>query len=448
MLLQSVMYKMRKVLSLSAFFLMFTACEMPEDNLGIAVQPEEDQLNFVVVDTLTITAITIPQDSVRSDELNFGMLGSMRTAGLGFMRGSFYTQIRLSSNNVNFGAPFENLQADSIILSLEFDNFNYGKVIPQNIQVFEIRPQGDSLFNAQQDFFTNSRIGVVQQNLVVPGTMPRTPNYETGPTISEAQLPPQMRVPLSLDLANRFLEKSGELELSNNTQFTEFFQGLFVTVSNPPHAVNDGGLMAINYVSQNTNVTLYYTNTLTGNQFNYVFNINFESARFNRYDFDFTGSSVEAVLNGTNAEPDNLFLQVGGSVFVKVDIPNLHLLKGRSDILVNKAELIFPVEPGFSDDFSPIEGLLIAKRNEDGTNALVPDQQLGLTHLDGNFRRTDLEYRINITRYVQQILTGQIEQLPLVILPTGVSSTANHTILKSTTHPTDKTRLRLLLTKF
>jgi hypothetical protein len=440
---------LRKVLLLSAFFLaaFLYACENPEDRLGATVQPEEDQLSFTV-DTLTILTSTQKQDSIRSDELQFGMLGSAQTAEFGRMKASFYTQLRLSSNNVSFGANVENLQVDSMILSMEYDQFNYGKVIPQHIEVYEINLGEDTLFTLEENFYTNSRLGVLPENLVEEGAMPRSPKYTTRPEINGVSLPPQMRVPLKTSFAQKFLEKSGQPELSNNTEFLAFFKGLYVTVQNPIMGNNEGGYMSINYLSSNTLVTLYYTNTETDESFSYNFNINFDCARFNRYDFDRTASEVEMVLNGSTQNPEKLYLQVGGSVFTRVEIPNLEMLKDRSDIIINKAELIFPVEPDFDENFSPIQSFLIAKRLEDGTNDLIPDQLLGLTHLDGNFRVNSLEYRINITRYVQQVLTGQSELRPLFILPTGSSSTANHTVLFSANNAEKPAKLRLTLTNF
>jgi hypothetical protein len=88
---------------LLAFAVGTTGCKKPEQNIGLGLQPEEDILNAIQTDTVSIEAYTLIEDSLRMDDFSRSMLGNQMDAIFGKSSASIFTQFRLTSSNVDFG---------------------------------------------------------------------------------------------------------------------------------------------------------------------------------------------------------------------------------------------------------------------------------------------------------------------------------------------------------
>ena len=72
-------------------------------------------LSILQTDTVTLVVSTVREDSLRSDELSLSLLGNYIDPEIGQTRAGFYSQVRLSSPDIDFGT---NAVADSLTLSL------------------------------------------------------------------------------------------------------------------------------------------------------------------------------------------------------------------------------------------------------------------------------------------------------------------------------------------
>ena len=72
------------------------------------------------------------------------------------------------------------------------------------------------------------------------------------------------------------------------------------------------------------------------------------------------------------------------------------------------------------------------KKLSDGTTALLPDLVEGSTFFDGVYNPLTREYKIRITRYLQQLLVSTDPDYGLVLLVDNRRTTANRVMLKGT----------------
>ena len=87
----------RKCAAIFFLFALFTACEKPEGSVGIDLQPDDDILNVSGIDTFTVKAFSLPEDSVRTDGVTTGMVGAYIDPIFGYSKADHYTELRLNS---------------------------------------------------------------------------------------------------------------------------------------------------------------------------------------------------------------------------------------------------------------------------------------------------------------------------------------------------------------
>ena len=75
------------------------------------------------------------------------------------------------------------------------------------------------------------------------------------------------------------------------------------------------------------------------------------------------------------------------------------------------------------EQFFP-ERLFAVYDNEDGEPISIPDIFEGEVHSDGRYDDDAGEYRVNITRFAQQVVTGIIPEPSLRLLPVSNAITA------------------------
>ncbi|MBC8487351.1 MAG: DUF4270 family protein, partial [Bacteroidetes bacterium] len=111
-----------------------TSCNKKPETIGLDLV-DYNKL-YVGYDTIiAITAYSSFEDSVITDETSQNLLGSQYTNVFGLTNTSFYTQLRLSDIQPDFG---ENPQADSVVFTMVYSGY-YGNInTEQTVKIFEI----------------------------------------------------------------------------------------------------------------------------------------------------------------------------------------------------------------------------------------------------------------------------------------------------------------------
>jgi len=424
---------------LAALFVVISllyACNNP-DFIGIEVQPLNDKFNLYYNDTCSVLAHTVREDSIRTDKTVLNLLGNYDDPIFGRTSASICTQIRLSSNNVEFGP---NPIADSLVLTLAYKGY-YGKLRKMNINIYEIT---DNIYKDSAYYSTT----VVGYNPVPLASTIIIPKPNDSIDINGERLPAHLRINMGQALSQKFLNESGSVNLSDNDKFLEFFKGIFITSS---FTHNEGAILYFDLLSTLSQMTLFYKND-NNDSLKYSFVINDNCARFNlfnHYNYSNAHPLLQQQINGDTLLGDSLlYLQAMAGLKVKLSFPSFKKVFTENNMVLNKAELILPIEENVSQSNYPLpEKLTLVRLNESGQIAYLIDQFEGESHFRGIYNETDKTYNFTITRHLQNILLDNIQDYGLYLMVSGSGINGSRAFLKGTNRSSQKIKLKLIYTK-
>jgi len=411
-----------------------TSCEEPSV-IGLDIQPPSDLIHAQYTDTITIHAVSAREDSVRSDRTSMYLLGSINDPVFGFSNASFATQIRLPASNITFP---ENITVDSVVLSITHKGF-YGHdkyANPITIEVWEL----DEAIRIDTTYYSNKSI----QKKSLLGSRTLIPNLKDSIYIQGKKAPPQIRIKLDNQVGKNFIEASNQNLLNNNNTFTDFFKGLYV-VSKP--FTYGGTIYYFDLLSSFSNLTMFYHTPTDTTSFTFL--INESSARFNMFhnDYGLADNDLISQFNNQDVVQTNyLFVQSMGGVKVKFSFPYIKSLIDNNSVLINKAELVLPVNEAdyTSNIYTRPHRLTLVKVKEDGSYAFLTEQ--ADPSFGGNYDESKKEYRFIISSYIQELLLSNVPDYGLVLMVSGSSTRADRIILNGVANNSSKPKLRIYYT--
>lgn len=420
--------------------LFFSSCKKEDNQLGLGLHPEDDLLNLVVTDTLQLITYSALSDSVVSDELSSSnLLGSYVDPYMGKMSSSVYTQIRLEGaiDFIPDGGSIADIVVDSVNLYIAITDY-YGILDEQTFEVYRITED----FFVDSTYYSSQMLANDGLDLVVSGQGNISPNGVL------------LTIPLSVnDFASPIVNESGTGTLDGNDgtgEFVEWFKGLYIKVNNPLQSSGEGSILYLDLESTSSKITMYYRHTLgpvtEHDTLEFDFNINSSCARFSNFDQDYSASLVEQVLNDSVLGQETFFTQTMGGVRAKVAIPHVLNLLDSGNIIINKASLILPIQYYEGDPIYPSSELFLVSTNDDGTISFLPDYE---DDRGGNFDSGESSYTFNITRYMNQLISGELTNNPLTIISPGNAVTANRVVFNGpNTVLKDKPKLVVTYSKY
>jgi hypothetical protein len=435
----------RKAIWVSVFIFALS-CKKGDNFIGSELQNEN--INVSQLTNFTINTYTKEADSLKADELSVSTLGSMKDAELGKTESSFFTQLRLPVENVDFtsGGSLSDIVLDSIVLTLEYFD-HYGNLDAQTFEVYEVSDNID----IDSTYYNGTTFTNAGTNLVESGKGTLTPNPTSKVFNGTDTVSAQLRLKLDNSFGQLILNESGNATLSNNTSFAQFLKGIEVKVNNPGQANGSGAILLFNLISANSNVTLYYRNTVTSDTLSFNLLMNTNCARVNLNTHDYTGTMVAPQLLDSTLGITEVYVQGLKGLKTQIELTDIMNLKD-SNIIINKAVLTMPVNTAGSSTFEPIEQMLIV-RNEDGEKYLLPDQTqfsglAGLQNVGGAYSEDDEQYEFIITRYVNAVLTGLIPNNTLTLETISAMVTPNRSVLYGSGSLVAQPQLTITYTKY
>lgn len=417
--------------------LLLASCRRPESTVGLGIQPGEELLNAFYSDTTSLEAEVVVEDTLRSDELSSVMLGNYADPVFGYTETSFYSQLRLSGSGITFPLSYA---VDSVVLSLPYSGRSYGKRIPQSFSVYALT---DALY-PDSVYYTNSTIATDKSvNWIAdPGeTYAIRPNSVV--VIDNDSLIPQLRLKLKASFADLFFTAPPE-NFQSNDAFLAFFRGIHVQ-----SATTDGSVFNLDLGRSDAGVTIYYRDfdNAEPDTALYGFVIGDQAARFTHVRRSFAGTALSELGETTPVDAGVLgYVQAGASCKTHITMPHLatYAAAGR---VINKAELVVPVEDMDLGRYPSQAQLFLLTRNEAGQDIILPDQLTASHDIGGVFEPDTLQYRFNITRWVQQVLTGDLVNTGLFLVSNNSGVSVNRVVLHgphfSEAEPARNMRLRL-----
>lgn len=395
------------------------SCNKPSETGSDIVGNNDGNLNVFYTDTFQLTTYSKEVDSMKTNGLTRYLLGSYHDDVFGVTNAAIYTQLRLSSNDIDFGP---NPVCDSIVLSLVYDGIHADENAQHTIYVHEL---DDDLYIDSNYYHFDER----NVNSTPVGQGSYKFNYEDSVSIDGEKAKPQLRIKLDNSFAQKIFSKSGQIELSDNDNFKDFIKGLRISADkiNSP----GGSIGYFNLLDAQSEMRIYYSND-DNDSLNIGFLINNSCAMHSTYDhFDYVDADVDVqnqILNSdTSLGQQTFYLQSLGGIKGYIKFPNIKDLVDSGIVAINRAEIVIDVDPNStSSDFLP-NSLALVRINESGTDVFLDDYIEGTNYFGGILE--DNQYKMNVSIFVQKLLTGEYENNGLHLFITGSAISADRAIL-------------------
>ena len=346
------------------FLLLITSCEKDFVSFDSEVINSENAINFSTNSIeYSLKNFSEKVNPVQTNSLPSFLLGSYNHPQFGNSISSFVGQIVPNEYNHDFG---DNVVLDSVVLTMpyysrgvetneegdityEIDSV-YGDS-PIKISVFRnnfflrtFDPYAD--FDSSQSYFSNASLSVEEaiDSYQMEGELlfeieDFTPSAEqinlteidtAGNTFVSQRLAPALRFKLDNPndsfWENNFFENQNNPVLTNESNFKDFFRGLYIKIEN---VGQDGTMMLLNLASSNSKLSIHYTsdNTTIGdsdtgsvdevetNQHEYI--MNFSGNLFNVFDNE---NLIDVSLIDQTNGNENIYLDGGEGVITKLDL--------------------------------------------------------------------------------------------------------------------------------
>jgi hypothetical protein len=420
--------------SLLTGFLLILAmfsCSKDPYEIGYDLLPPSDTLNVRATDTCTVVAFSMRQDSVRTDKTASLIMGAMMDPIFGKTTAGFYTQVRLSSEGVDFG---KNPVLDSLVLMLGYNGYYGDTLTRQNVKVYEI-----------SDNFVYDSVHFSSQQLATYPTMLADqdfiPDISDSVQVYHEKLAPHLRINLSNQtnyLGNKILEAPAS-SLNTNSAFIKFIKGLYVTAS-PVN--NKGALLNFSIANENSKLVVYFHNgdDPLNDSLNYDLLINSSSARFIHVDhngyLDASQDLKRQILIHDSAQgAKQVFLQGMGGVKIKLKFPFMESFGHGKIVAINEA--ILEMKNMQTDTtLDPPPSLIMVRQDSAGRIGYLVDDNEGSAYFGGTYNKTTRSYFFRITQHMQKVLqdayTTKFDLYIMVNTPIKSFVTPNRVMLYGT----------------
>lgn len=443
------------------------SCKKDISEIGVNVVGE-NPLEVIYVDTFSVRAYSEIIDSMSTGRLSSHLFGAYTDPVFGTMNASIYSQFRLEAGNEEYQFQ-ENAVYDSIILYLAYaKNEVYGdENYQQHISIYEI---GDQLqYDSTYYHFQNMR---TKDELL--GEMLFVPDFDSvdyydisdGDTLESGKKIIPLAIPLTDDLGLRLMEYDSSI-YEDNATFMNEFAGLHMTTLDQHLPAGMGGLVNMNFLSDDTKIVLYYhyddviddVDTTINVEFNLVCNSN--TARFGNYNhYGYHDASPEFKAQVLDLDTSNLedygqeqvYLQSLAGVRTIIEFPYLSEMDDYYNYAVNEAKLYLHNVDEESSTLDPISSLTITYDvtvDSVDYEYTIPDAASGSNYFNGNYNSTDKNYYFRITQYLQDLIQGHNKTNQIKIQIIGGAVNANRSIIGGW-NPMDETKklhLQVVYTK-
>lgn len=402
------------------------SCEPENSNLGLNLFPSDDSI-YMYTDTLhnlecgIISSVPIPTSHTTktANITNLtNLLGSLKDTITGLSEAQIVTQ----SCIINKGYFHADEPVDSLRFTLYVADVEGDTLQDVRLQVYELTDSlpYDSVYYSDYD---------------VSG------KYDPTPLIDEiVNFRPDSTYEFYLDgtsYSDRIVEKAfDDTTFRNNALYQEEFKGFYITTE---PVASEGGAMA----------SVKLGNTLSGLKFRYLpdtisldtaeysdyrlYSISFHpyfAQSVNIFNHDYTGTSIESMIDNEDAHPAQGIVQGLGGVNFRIKLPDItEFLDTSEAIAINGARLVFYVVGDSTSGIDPDDypgNLFLVTQEEDGTMLNVYDYLINSTSLT-NFGKLSQDYSsnafaepvyyysFNVGRHLQSIFSGERENSDFVL---------------------------------
>jgi hypothetical protein len=459
-----IKYTLPKALAIFALIIAFSSCEEDFNTIGVDIIGNET-FKSKFTDSLSVLSYSRKLLPAQTNDLPVYQIGVYNDPVYGKRTVNFLTQVTLNQNEPNFEIspradsvvlyfPFfsTSMTDDNEVVTYELDSV-YGNS-PIDIRIYEsnffLRDfDPNTGFQETQNYYAN------QQQLfesfkgeLIHTVEDFTPSDEAFVMNDTVSLIPGLRVKLPTDFfQEKILNMGGSIELLNNSNFRDYFRGLYFQVES---ATDDGNLFMLNL--EEASITIHYTFQTEGSnvigqtsdtieRFNGEFGLSFDAISVNTYQNALPADLAEMLSNPNLDEGEETLYMRGGDGIISVvelfgpDLDDDGVADELEDLrnegwIINEANLIFYVdqdkvtggeqEPERLIIYDIKNSTLLSDFTFDITSNLEPIDALNV-HLGRLERGSDGNgefYKIRITNHVSNLINNDSTNVPLGVIVT------------------------------
>ena len=438
------MNKIKSILSVFLFGGLMVSCNSDADDLGKNLFDGNSVTGNQV--SYDLVAYNINNgDAVRADSyaLQRATLGAFTEGQFGTQKSAYVTQVRLSKYAPDFGT---NPIVDSVVVEIQpqYDSTtkavtttnvtHEGQVAKQTLTKYEAVKYGNPAATMNIDVheiatdlgavgtekLSNSPVatsGLPLGTKVFSGNVYAVNINKTSDNTALLTKETGLRIQLNASyFQTKIANKNGATELSNESNFINYFKGLKISVRE-----NDGYL--INFAPNEVTMTMYYRSGGKSNTFSFDLgssNVHFSQISYNRSS---TFNTVMAGINSTNGDPLLYMQGMGGpGAGIKLNgagISDLkRLYKERGAAILSAKIRLYTDTNTWNNSYTKPVGFLVRKQGE---TDFITDLKTMLGNSNYSLVKAystnsnPSYYDIDITKTIKDIVEKEVEAKDLVI---------------------------------
>lgn len=416
----------------AGFFMV--ACEEDPSEIGLGVQPGNEQLGVYATDTITIEAYSYLKDSVRTDETEYSFIGSHYDPVFGVTTATTYTSFSLSASSHDFGS---NATFDSLVLMMQYHDYMGDTSTPQNLHVYKLTDtlDAETIYFSNQTHEYDPSVDYTQNSVFYPRPTDSV-------TIDTNQYRPHARIRLTEELG-QFLMDANETAMETTEDFVEYFPGLVIT-ADKAEAPGSGAVVGYNLRAKLSALRLFYHNDEDTTHFDYL--VGSATPRTMHYEhYDYQEASPEfrqqLIEGDTSLGAQKLYLQSMAGVRTKIRFPGLKYTD--VNMIVNDARLI--LTPQESANYDIPGSLYLNGRDTSNTIYQLPDDASGEGYFGGNLENNQYDFRLSM--FIQGQVTGSARSNELVLGIPSEASSLSRLIINGTDNSNGQLKLKVVYTQ-
>lgn len=375
----------------------FISCKKVPQKIGNGLQPEGSYIKVAFTSENDVVTEIERIDSLSTKSASLSLIGSLNDPHFGRSDLSFYTQIGLTSNSVQWG---DGAVVDSIILQMVYSGYYGDTLSPMTLRIYEVL---EDMYADSSNYYSNTVLSYgneLANYTFLP--RPKTKSNIDDDSLTNAVI----RIPIDEALGERFINDEATA-FTSNTVFMNYFKGLYLTCE---PAANTGSICYFNVLNTKSYMRVYYHNDYDTSFYN--FNVSDKYVRFNHFEHDYTTALSPITFNDTSNNP-YLYVQSTAGVRSRIQFPNLAKWAEdmNTNILINEAKLILSGVTGSINGvdndttiFTPPVQLVAVKANGDGSYTLLPDQFVGTNYFGGYYDPDTDQVWFRISEYIQDLI--------------------------------------------
>ena len=390
-------------------------CRKPDSDLGLGLQPEGELLDLRT-DTLSFSVEMVPVDSLRTDERSRLLLGNTLDPISGLTSAFFSTELRLSQTSIDFGTD---PVCDSVIFTLRFNGPAYGFNFDQCLSVEQL---ADTL-SIDSAYYARDLPATVPVNLAIPEGQPVQMHPSQSVIVGSDTLSARVHIPLDPGFGQSLIDADSSVYATNEA-WRAHFKGLQVRSQS-----GGGGIVCLEPNAGISYMTLHYHNTEDTTSYNFIINSN--AARVGHFQHSWPPEFGRLNDSLATEIAERVALVGAAGSYLRLDLSGLDSLDAADGTIINRAEIVLPVEDLPSKLPRP-STLTAFMKGINGGLELTPEAAAPGVTFGGTFDPERNAYVLNLPVYAQRRLNGE-ETRPYVYLYSELSSVALEQVVFYTT---------------